>query len=310
MLDRAKFRAASQSFKLLFMKTLQSEGALSPSVVAALQMVMKIPEPDFKGLYRWMEGLPIMRQWIGDRQAVALAAKGFEVLQKPWESTLNVLRDDIKFDRLGGYRPAIMSMANELNLLPYREMIRVMNDAFSGTIYGNCYDGYPIISASHVTGSNAGTAAMSHSALDAAILAMEAQTDATNGDSLLVEPTHMWFHKTLKPTAEDILDRRYVSDGETSSVAHDNKHYKKLIPISLPLASGMAAYWGLFSMQPGQELRPILWQFDPNGQDFISLDKNTDEANFTRRELKYGTEDWGAAAPAFPQFIWGSTGAG
>lgn len=317
MLSRAKMRAASETFKLVFWKTTQSGGAQTPEVAMAITaMLMQVPEPDWKGLYRWFTGLPIMRQWIGDRQAVELAADGFEVIHKPYESTLKVLRDDIKFDKLGGYRPAIQEMANEVTLLKFRELIRLIEDARSGTTYGNCFDGYPLISASHTTGTNLGTAALTHAALAAAKAAMVAQHDTVNTDDrLLVRPTHLWYHDALQSTVDEILGNEYVvqslATGGTSDYvggAVKNVHYKSLTPLPLPLGSGYTAYWGLLAVRPGGGLGPILWQYDPSGGDFIAMDQATAEPNFMRRELFFGTEAWGAIAPGFPQYIWGSDG--
>ncbi|HHE72219.1 MAG TPA: hypothetical protein ENL34_08085 [Chloroflexi bacterium] len=312
MLDRAKMRAVSKAFQMVFIKTLQAGGVQTPSVQAAMTMLMEIPQTDWKGLYRWFLGLPIMRHWIGDRQAQQLEADGFEVVHKPWEATLSVLRDDLMFDKLGGYRPAIANMASERELLPYRQLLEVMKDMRAGTAFGNCFDGYPLISASHPTGTNLGTAALTHASLDDAILAMRSQTDVTVGDSLLIEPTHLWYHQSLQATVTAILDRRQMSiDGitSTSDVVVDNDHYKLLKPIALPLGSGKGAWWGLYSERVGQDQPgPILWQYLPGGDNFVALDSDTDIQNFMRRELLFGTEKWGAAAPGFPQFIWASDG--
>jgi phage major head subunit gpT-like protein len=293
--------------------TLQKGGVQTPEVQNALKMLMEIPQRDWKGLYRWFLGLPLMRHWIGDRQALQLVVEGFEVLQKPWESTLEVLRDDLKYDNLGGYRPTIAEMANEVLLLKYRELIRLMEDARTGTIYGNCFDGYPLISASHGTGTNSGTAALTASALDDAIDAMKAQHDVTNTDDrLLINPTHLWYHPALRSTVRDILDMDLVASAGTSTTHTDttirNPHYKALEPIELPMGSSYTAYWGLFADRPGSELGPVLWQYDPAGGDFTSLDSPNDMPNFMRRQLLFGTEMWGAIAPGFPQFVWGSNG--
>jgi phage major head subunit gpT-like protein len=315
MLDRAKMRAASQTFKLVYWKTLQSGGVQTPEVQEALKLLMEIPEADWKGLYRWFLGLPIMRQWIGDRQAVEVQAEGFEVIHKPYEATLQVLRDDLKFDKLGGYRPVIAEMANELMLLKFRELVRFMEDARAGTVYGNAFDGYPLISASHPTGSNLGTAALAAASLSAAIVAMKQQADPTTGDRLLVRPTHLWYHPDLAETVDGILNSELVIESLATGGTTDyvggpvkNVHYKKLLPLEIPMGSSYAAYWGLFADRPGSELGPILWQYDPAGGDFEALDSPDAERNFMRRELLFGTESWGAIAAGFPQFIWGSDG--
>lgn len=311
MRDRTKMRAASQSFRLLWMKSLQS-GGLPAVAQRAMGMVMEIGEPDFTGIYRWFEGVPILRHWIGDRQAKQLMAEGFQVNQKPFESTLKVMRDDIKFDKLGGYKPAIMRMANELKLTPYRRMLEVLKDGFAGATYLG-FDGKPLFSNTHGFGDNdLGTIALTHANLDTAIVAMRNHADVETSDSLLIEPTHLWYHQDLAPTAESILDLDFVASFGTSTTHTDtsirNKHHNKLQHLPLPLGAGKTTWWGLAALEQGNPLRPILWQYDPKGGDFVALDRAEDERNFMRRELLYGTELWGAEAVGFPMYISGSQG--
>jgi phage major head subunit gpT-like protein len=302
MLESAQMRGASESFKLIWIRTLQYMTTLPPQIAAAMMAVMRIPEADFKGLYRWFEGLPIMRHWIGDRKASQLRAEGFEVIHKHFESTIRVFGGDIKFDKLGGYRPAIQRMAQELMLLPYRRMLLLMLDGFAGADY-LCFDGLPLFSDTHATGDNKSDIVLADgSDIDEAKAAMRAFVDPTNGDSLFIEPTHIWFHVDLQATVEDIIDTNPLASGA------GNKHYKSLEKVPLYLGSGQEAWWGLFSLPQGDPLRPILWQFDPSGGNFTAMDNPTDQAAFMRDEFFYGTDAWGAAACGFPWYAWGSDG--
>ncbi len=314
MLSRAEMRAASESFRLLFWKSMQAAGGNPDVDLAIATMLMQFSEPEWKALYRWFLGLPIMRQWIGDRQAVELAADGFEVIHRPYEATLIVLEDDIRFDKLRGYKPAINNLANELKLLKFREMLKLIEDARLGTTYGNCFDGFPLISASHTTGTNTGTAALAHASLDAAIAAMGAQHDVLNTDDrLMIRPKYLWYHDALQSTVEDILDTTVVANVGTSTthpdVAISNKHHKRLIPLPLPLGAAFAAYWGLLAERPSADtMGPILWQYTPDGGSFEAMDQPDNEPMFMRREMLFGISAWGAIAPGFPQYIWGSDG--
>lgn len=316
MLNRAQMRAASENFRLLFWKSMQSKGGDAQVDAAVNALLMQVPESDWKGLYRWFLGLPIMRHWVGDRQASELNADGFELVHKPYEATIKVMADDIKFDRLGGYKPAIATLANEVKLLKFRELVKVMEDARVGTVYGNCYDGYPLISASHTTGSNTGTAALAAASLEASIAAMIAQHDVTNTDDrLLIRPKYLWYHDALQATVEKLIDREFVVDllatGGTADYvggAVSNIHYKKLIPLPLPMGSSYVRYWGLLAERQADMVGPLIWQYDPAGGSFDAMDQSDDEPLFMRREIFYGVSAWGAMGPGFPQYIWGSDG--
>ena len=305
MLNSTQMRGASQSFRLLWIRTLQFMTTLPPQISAAMLAVMQIPESDFKGLYRWFEGLPIMRHWLGDRKFAQLRAEGFEVTSEHWESSITVKGADLKFDKLGGYRPAIQKMAQELMLWPYRRVITLMNDSFSGSLF-TCFDGEALFSTAHPTGSNVSTIGsgidFSAANLDVAKLAMRAQVDVTNADPLFIEPTHIWYHQDLATAVEDVIDVNPTTGGM------GNKHFKSLEKVPFALDSTLADAWGLFSLPPGDPLKPILWQFDPAGGDFTALDQPRDQAVFMRDELLYGTDAWGAIACGFPWYAWGSDG--
>lgn len=303
----AKMRAASKVFKLLYMKTLQKGKAPQVAALADL-LCMKIPGTAWIEVYNWFEGLPLLRRWVGSRIARKLREESFEVKLEPWESTINVMRDNIMFDQLGGYMPTIRQMAIEVKLLPWRQSVKLIEDGFAGTAFGNCFDGYPLFSASHSTGTNVGTKVFSSTALSEAVLAMRSQVDPDTGDDLLIEPTHVWYHKDLEDKVGDVLDKEFVID-KTGMTTESNKWKDKLVKVPLRgLTSSASKFWGLLALEEGNEQKPILHRYMPGSEKFVALDKDDDDANFDRRELKYGVEYWSKTVPGFPQFVWGSDG--
>ena len=212
-----------------------------------------------------------------------------------------MLREDIMFDKLGGYRPAIQKMAQELLLLPYRRMLALMQDSFTGSSY-TCFDSYPLFSSSHAFGDNSSALNLSDTNLDTACDTMRQFADPVNSDPLLIEPTHIWFHTDLTSDVENLMDIQLVSTGGT------NKWYNRFKKVPLALGTGYEKYWGLFSLQEGDPLKPIVWQYVPGADQFTALDSADSEQNFMRRQLLYGTEAWGAVACGLPFYAWGSTG--
>ncbi len=160
MLQREQYLAASRMFKLLFLKTMQStEG--QEVIKLAKMLAMFVPSEKRQLTYRWFLGVPKLREWIGERRARELESDGYEVRMKTYEGTLKVMRDDLEDDQLGGYRPAIMTLANEVKLLPWRRIVDLFSDGFDGEKYGMCFDGAPLFSIRHPTVSNASTALLS-----------------------------------------------------------------------------------------------------------------------------------------------------
>ncbi len=303
MNNRDQMRAASRAWQLILLKTIQSDPPAP--VMMAKQLMMEVDQQDFKVTRNWFEALPTMRKWLGSRKSTTLAAKGFDTILKPYEGTLDLLEDDVIFDRLGGTELAVRQMGVEFLLHPWREMISMMEDARAGSVYGNAYDGYPLISASRsaTTGSNSGTAGLTAAALADAEKAMRNQT--LGGDPLFVQPTHLWYHPDLQATVEAILDRNVVSDGLTSSVGVTNTNYQKYVKLPLQgLGSSYAAYWGLVDLTPGNVMKPLLW-CEKRGSRRI----RTDESElFDNRKIRHGIDYWSTIAPGLPWFIWGSDG--
>jgi len=304
MLDRAKYMAASVTFKAWWLRTMQE--TLPPEVMAPVNLLcMQEDTMDAKVHFSWFDSIPIMRHWVGDRVAHELSAKSVEYGIQPWELTLRVLRDDLMFDRLERYRRAIMKIANETKLMVPRELGKLLADGFTGTLYGNCFDGYPLFSANHSTGDNKDTPALSASSLASAVGQFKLFADPVTGDRLGIAPTHLWFHTDLAETVRDLLTLSLISDGTTTI---ENKWKGRLQPLELSLMpAGSEKYWGLVHIS-SDPMKPVMLINRPGSEQFTALDKPDDTGNFTRRELLYGTEKWAKLAPGIPFYIWGSDG--
>jgi phage major head subunit gpT-like protein len=292
---------------MLFIETLQT-GKSPGSTVFANEFCMEDTSDSFQAYFSMLSGIPLLRHWVGDRIFNELAAADFSIKLKPWEASLRVLEDDIRFDRMSGLKTVIQKMTVELLNKKWRTCAAMIQDGFTGALYGDCYDGLHLYSATHTTGSNLGTAAFSRTALDAAILAMRSQVDPTTNDDLLIEPTHLWYHPSLEARVSDVLDKQYVIDITGTSV-ESNRQYKILQKMPIRgFTSAAANYWGLLAADPGDPIKPFIWRHVPSMDDFTAMDSPQDEARFMRREVRFGIEMWANGAPGFCQYIWGSNG--
>lgn len=62
-----------------------------------------VPSSSKQNDYGWMAQLPGMRQWLGERVVNNLVTHNYALLNKTWENTLGVQREDIEDDNLGVY---------------------------------------------------------------------------------------------------------------------------------------------------------------------------------------------------------------
>ncbi|TAK63653.1 MAG: hypothetical protein EPO24_04080 [Bacteroidetes bacterium] len=96
--------------------------------------------------YQWLGEVPGMREWLGDKEIKGLAGVNYILQNKDWESTIEVKRKDIEDDRLGIYKPKIISLAEEGRRHP-DELLTSVRVAGTST---TCYDGKNFYATNHV----------------------------------------------------------------------------------------------------------------------------------------------------------------
>uniref|UniRef100_UPI00286A24C7 Mu-like prophage major head subunit gpT family protein n=1 Tax=Tabrizicola sp. TaxID=2005166 RepID=UPI00286A24C7 len=79
--------------------------AMIQAAAFADQIVMTVPSASRDETYGWLGSFPAMREWLGPRNVKNLVANGFTIQNRKFESTLEILRDDISDDRLGIFTP-------------------------------------------------------------------------------------------------------------------------------------------------------------------------------------------------------------
>ncbi len=60
--------------------------------------------------YGWLGKFPKMREWVGDRVIKDMAGHGYSIVNKDFEATVGVDRNDIEDDNLGHYAPLFQEM--------------------------------------------------------------------------------------------------------------------------------------------------------------------------------------------------------
>lgn len=103
----ASLAALQQGFNAAF---LQGFGSAAPTwnLVA-----MRVPSTARAENYAWMKELPGMREWIGQRVVNNLESAIAQLVNKHYEHTIGVDKNDIADDRLGIYAP-MFSMQGEI----------------------------------------------------------------------------------------------------------------------------------------------------------------------------------------------------
>lgn len=98
--------------------------------------------------YAWLSQWPKLREWIGDRQIKSLAASGYQITNKKFESSVGIPRDDIEDDSYGVFTPLFAEMGYAAATHP-DELVFALLAAGATT---ECYDGQYFFDTDHPVG--------------------------------------------------------------------------------------------------------------------------------------------------------------
>ncbi|BFI61615.1 MULTISPECIES: Mu-like prophage major head subunit gpT family protein [Yersinia pseudotuberculosis complex] len=95
-----------------------------------------VPSTTKSNTYGWLGQFPGMREWIGDRVIKDMQAHGYQLVNRPFESTVGVNRDDIDDDNVGIYSPLFTEMGRAAGVQPDELTFGALSQGFDTL----CYD--------------------------------------------------------------------------------------------------------------------------------------------------------------------------
>lgn len=118
--------------------------AQMPNWIPDLSAGDPYPTDQFQENYRWLSDTPALRKWDGGRHAKTLTDLGIQVLNDPFEATIQMRRVDMIFEKLGQHRQKITDLGLRYNT----HWGKLYTDLLVANPVG--YDGIALFSASHV----------------------------------------------------------------------------------------------------------------------------------------------------------------
>lgn len=118
----------------------------------------KVPSTGSQVNYKWLGEIPGMREWLGDRVIANLKASDYTLVNKSFELTIGVDRDDIEDDNIGVYRPMIQQLAHSAATHPSELVYALLKLGFSE----KCYDGQYFFDTDHPVGDGDNAASVSN----------------------------------------------------------------------------------------------------------------------------------------------------
>lgn len=272
------------------------------------KLAMKVTSSGAQNTYAWLKKFPKMREWIGDKVVHKLESQGYAIPNKPYESTVEVLRDDIEDDNIGQYSNMVEQATWSGMQLPDELVADLLDNGHKNT----CYDGKPFFSTQHPveingkasTISNLGTKKLSFASEEEAqasygdaMLQMESLKD-DNGKSLKVRATMLVVPTKLKHVAKKLLSAEKFADGSIN-IFKDTAEL-----VVLPDLADDNAWYLLDQHMP---VKPLIIQERKKLQFVRQTDINSPDV-FSRGVYKFGIEARYGAGYSFWQLAYKSTG--
>ena len=110
-------------------------------------IAMEIKSTGADEAYGWLEAVPAIREWVGDRVLRDLKAGGMRLANKPYEGSFSVKREQIEDDKAGMFNPVAERMGREMKLHPDKLLWPLLQGGWAAG--GECWDGQYFFSTSH-----------------------------------------------------------------------------------------------------------------------------------------------------------------
>lgn len=270
------------------------------------KVAMKVPSGTKANDYAWLSTFPKMREWLGDKVVKSLAAFKYTIVNKDFEATIGIDRNDFEDDQLGIYGPQAQSAGWSAKQWPDELVMGLVNGAFTNV----CYDGQYFCDTDHDVGgssvSNKLTAALSVASQAAAIASYGAARTAMmsfkdeEGRPLNVVPDTLLVGPALEAVALALINNDRLDDGKANP-------YKGTAQVIVDARITSTTAWFLLCTR--MPVRPFIFQ-ERKAPVFVQQTNEENDDVFNKKLFKFGVESRGNAGYGLWQLAVGSTGAG
>ena len=233
-INAAQLAAMKKSFITAFNKGMESNPHTDLSF-----LFTDFPSTTASNFYPFLHKVPGFREWVGDRVLNAVQSGKFEILNRVFESTHGISREDIEDDQYGLYAPLIRGDGESWPTL--------LNDLVLEVLTGNptCATGKPFVDSGHKYGkrnlNNKTTTALSSASFDAAITATS-KWKYSSGELIKPRWTHMIYGPKLRDAVHLTVGANLIPDGNGATIS--NKNYNRVKHVEVPeLAGDYENYW-------------------------------------------------------------------
>jgi phage major head subunit gpT-like protein len=143
IINQAALTGLYRNFSTLFNQGLGSAVIYWPQIATLSPSIAR------ENTYPWLGAFPFLKEWVGDRQMENLKLHHYSIVNKDWEDTVEVDRNDLQDDIVGVYKPVIQELGRQAKIHPDYLLATLMAAGFATV----CYDGQYFFDIDHPVGS-------------------------------------------------------------------------------------------------------------------------------------------------------------
>ena len=101
------------------------------------KIAMLVASMSARNEYKWLSKFPRMREWIGEKTIKQFEGSAYTIVNKDWEATVEVDRNDIEDDMLSIYAPQAQMAGYSAKRFPDEIVFSLVNNGFANKGYDN-----------------------------------------------------------------------------------------------------------------------------------------------------------------------------
>lgn len=296
VINRANMDALFNTYNTAFSAAQQAAAVrATPNAFMISDVAIMISSTGAATVHAWLEQIKAMREWIDERVINNIKLGKLTVINRDFENTVAVDRNDIEDDQYGQFAPLIGAMGADADGLWDRLGIEAL------TINGNWADGNAFFCSDRIIGdstiTNAVTTALSLAAVEAGLVAMQSYT-LYGGEPADVSSEYLVVGPSLEATAKAFCEALIVANtAGTAGISNVSPAMMLKVRVSRRLVGTHAAKWYITGRKGGIPAIAVQKRKLPT---LTRMDKNDDENVFMSKKFLYGTDARGESFLTMP----------
>lgn len=227
------------------------------------KVAMPIPSTTEEEVHAWIQQIPGVREWLGDRHLNAVSEAGYRLKNRAWENTVQVSKDRIADRKIAAEAVLMRMLGHQFAKFPDRSIASELLIGYASRL---CFDGQAFFADAHPVDpldASKGTfdnlrasTALTPANFDAIFAAMSQFTGA-DGQILGIMPDTLIVPPQLRTTAHLIAHAAYVpSTAGTATQSNPNEGVVDVLV--LPELGSESTTWYLAKLKG--PLKPLIVQ--------------------------------------------------